>query len=216
MEISTGGVKRYCKAMRAAGTIYLWGANSEVITGALFESLKKRFGTKHYQKMSIENIEGKIGADCSGFLYPLSGHDNTAAGYYEECVERGDISKMPKDKMCLIFRREKGTIVHVGIYDGSGMLYEMWEGCEYREFKESEWTCYGIPEWIKQTEKPLAAGDTVTLEAEVTGYRTAKDAENKTNPVNVVVKGNYYVYKVYGKAVNVSKLKSRPGSWVML
>lgn len=215
-KISAEGVKRYCKWMYAAGAIYLWGADAEVLTSDLLESLKKRFGTKHYQKISIENNEGKIGADCSGFLRPLSGHDNTAAGYYNECTKRGDISKMPKDKMCLVFRRQEGSIVHVGIYMGDGTTYEMYNGCEHKEFNEKKWDCYGIPTWIVQTKKALAVGDRIALEEEVNGYKTAADAEKGTNFVHKVVPGDYYVYKLYGKAVNISKYKNSPGSWVVL
>lgn len=215
-KISAEGVKRYCKWMFDAKAIYLWGADVEVLTSELLESLKKRFGTKHYEKISIENNEGKIGADCSGFLRPLSGHDNTAAGYYKECTKRGDISKMPKDKMCLVFRKQEGIIVHVGIYMGDGTTYEMYNGCEYKKFSSTKWDSYGIPEWIEQTKKALAVGDKVTLEEEVNGYRTAKDAENKTNVVHKVVPGDYYVYKLYGKAVNISRYKNSPGSWVVL
>lgn len=215
-KVSAEGVKRYCKWMYAAASVYVWGADCEVITSELLDSLKRRFGTKHYQTVSIENVEGKIGADCSGFLRPLSGYDNTAAGYYKECVKRGDISKMPKDKMCLVFRNENGSIVHVGIYMGDGTTYEMNNGCEHKEFDEKKWSCYGIPEWIVQTQKPLAVGDKITLDEEANGYRTAKDAENGTNVVHKVVPGDYYVYKLYGKAVNISRYKTSPGSWVIL
>lgn len=215
-KISASGVIRYCQWMLAAGAIYVWGADGEVITSEKLDSLKRRFGTKHYQKMSIENVEGKIGADCSGFLRPLSGEDNTAAGYYSECIIRGDIKKMPKDKMCLVFRRQEGAIVHVGIYVGDGTTYEMYNGCERKTFNEKNWDCYGIPEWIVQTKKAIAVGDKITLEEEVNGYRTAKDAENGTNVVHKVVPGDYYVYKLYGKAVNISRYKTSAGSWVVL
>lgn len=215
-KVSSEGVTRYCKWMFAAGALYVWGADCEVITSDLLDSLKRRFGTKHYQKLSIENAEGKIGADCSGFLKPLSGKDNTAAGYYSDCIISGDIKKMPKDKMCLVFRKENGAIVHVGIYMGDGTTYEMYNGCEHKEFSEKKWDCYGIPAWIVQTKQVLAVGDRITLEEEVNGYRTAKDAENGTNFVHKVVPGDYYVYKLYGKAVNISKYKNNPGSWVVL
>lgn len=215
-KVSAEGVKRYCKWMYSSGALYVWGADCEVITSELLDTLKRRFGTKHYQTVRIENAEGKIGADCSGFLKPLSGHDNTAAGYYKECTKKGDVTKMPKDKMCLVFRTEEGIIVHVGIYMGDGTTYEMYNGCEHKEFNEKKWDFYGIPDWIVQSNKVLAVGDRITLEDEVNGYRTAKDAENGTNVVHKVVPGDYYVYKLYGKAVNISRYKNRAGSWVVL
>lgn len=216
MGISAEGVRRYWKSLEAAGTIYLWGADGEVITADFFESLKDRFGTSHYQKLSIENIEGKFGADCSGALKRLSGKDNTASGYYAECVIKGDIKKMPKDKMCLVFRREEGKIVHVGTYMGDGTTYEMYNGCEHKAFNEKKWDCYGIPAWIVQSKKPLVVGDKIILDEDIDGYRTAKDAENKTNAVHKVVCGVYYVYKTHGRAVNITRYKNNPGSWVTL
>lgn len=216
MKVNASGVKRYGKMMHRAGSVYLWGANCEIITEELLDSLKERFGTKNYTDISLEDVEGKIGADCSGFLKPLSGSDDTAAGYYNSCKEKGKISKMPADKVCLIFRKGSSKIEHVAIYAGDGTLYEMRNGCEHREFKASEWDFYGIPEWIEQTEKPLAAGDTVVTDKDLTGHSTAADAIAGKNVRNRVVAGKYIVYKVYGKAVNLTKSKGCPGSWVVL
>ncbi len=215
-KVSASGVIRYGKMMRAAGSVYLWGADVEIITEDLIESLKSRFGTENYKNISLEDVEGKIGADCSGFLHPLSGKDNTAEGYYSECIEKGNVEKMPEKVVCLIFRQESGKIVHVAIYTGDGMLFEMWNGCEYRKFVASEWSFYGIPDWIEQMDKPLAAGDTVQIAKELTGHNTAADAVAGKDVRNRVVPGKYIVYKVYGKAVNVTKTKGSPGSWVVI
>ena len=104
-KISANGALQFLKSMHAAGAAYLWGANCEVITEELLESLKDTFGEEHYKKVSLDKVEGKIGADCSGLAEPLSGEDNTAAGYYASCEVKGKISEMPRNKICLIFRR---------------------------------------------------------------------------------------------------------------
>ncbi len=218
-KISAAGVLRYCKSMFLADAVYLWGANVEVITKELFETLKKSFGAKYYNEITFENVEGKIGADCSGFLYPLSGVDNTAAGYYSACEDRGKISRMPKDKVCLIFRKEGTKIVHVAIYTGTGMLYEMYDGCEYRGFIESEWTYYGIPEWIEKQEDRLMAGGTVTTTEPLPIYNNAQDAKAGRNALKkTYAAGVYYVYKIDAStgAVNITKTKDEPGAWVIL
>lgn len=215
--ISAEGVKRYCASMHTAGAVYVWGADGQVITAELIETLKKRFGTSHYTDIDLVEVEGRIGADCSGFLTALSGTDTTAAGYYEQCKVKGKAADLPADKVCLLFRQEGGKIVHVAVYTGDKLLTEMWDGCEQRAFKPSQWTFYGIPAWIEQqADKPLAAGDRVTITKELTGHNTAADAMAKKNVRNRVVPGTYYVYKVYGKAVNISKIKGSPGSWVVL
>lgn len=218
-KISAAGVLRYCKSMFLAGAVYLWGANVEVITKELFAELKKSFGAKNYEKITFEEVEGKIGADCSGFLCPLSGEDNTAAGYYSACPDRGKISRMPKDKVCLIFRKEGAKIVHVAIYNGEGMLYEMWDGCEYRKFVESEWTYYGVPAWIEKQDDKLVVGGTVTVKKALLAYNNAENAKNGVKPLkNKYAAGVYYVYKIDAPtgAVNITKDKEEPGAWVIL
>jgi len=215
--ISAEGVKRYCDSMHAAGAVYVWGADGQVITAGLLETLKKHHGTDHYKDLDLADVEGRIGADCSGFLTSMSGTDTTAAGYYGKCKTKGKAADLPADKVCLLFRQENGSIVHVAVYTGDGRLTEMWNGCEQRKFQPSQWTYYGIPDWIEQqTKKPLAAGDKVKITKELTGHNTAADAMAGRAVRNRVLPGTYYVYKVYGKAVNVSKIKNSPGSWVVL
>lgn len=215
--ISAAGAKRYCAAMHAAGAVYVWGADGQIITGELISSLKKKFGALYYEDIDVKEVEGRPGADCSGFLTAMSGMDTTAAGYYENCKVKGMAAELPADKVCLLFRSENGRIVHVAVYTGDGTLTEMWNGCERREFKPSQWTYYGVPDWIEQqTDKPLAAGDTVTVSKELTGHHTAADAVAGKNVRSRVMPGTYHVYKVCGKATNITKTKGVPGSWVVL
>lgn len=216
--ISAEGTRRYCRTMCVAGVVYLWGADVQIITAKLLEDLKKHFGASHYEGIHLEDVEGRIGADCSGFLKPLSGVDLTAEGYYKQCKVKGKATDLPADMTSLLFRQEAVKIVHVAIYTGDGMLTEMYDGCEQRAFDPSEWTFYGIPDWIEQqtAKKPLAAGDKVKVTKELTGHNTAADAMAGRAVRNRVVPGEYYVYKVYGGAVNVSKIKNCPGSWVVL
>lgn len=219
-KISANGVLQFLKSMHAAGAVYLWGANCEVITEELLENLKDTFGEEHYVNVSLDQVEGKIGADCSGLAEPLSGEDNTAAGYYASCEVRGSVSEIPKDIVCLIFRREKKQIVHMAFYTGDGMLYEMWSGCDHKEFVESEWTEYGIPDWIIQDEKEsLSVGDKITVKTELKRYNTAWDAKHDVRAKKELYEpGEFYVYKIDPDtgAVNISKTKGEAGSWVML
>ena len=216
-KISADGVLRFLKSMHAAGVVYLWGANCEVITEELLESLKDTFGEEHYVNVLLDQVEGKIGADCSGLAEPLSGEDNTAAGYYASCKVRENVSEMPRDRICLLFRREKGEIVHMAFFTGDGMLYEMWSGCDHKEFIESEWTEYGIPEWIEQPDKLIVGGTVITKES-LKAYNNAQNAKNGVKPLKKYAAGVYYVYKIDEKtgAVNITKTKDKPGAWVML
>lgn len=216
--ISAEGVKRYCAAMYAAGVEYVWGADVEVITEELLAEKRARFGTGHYKDVVLCDVEGKLGADCSGFLTPIAGIDRTAESHYKTCAVKGKAADLPVGKVCLIFRMENDKIVHVAVYVGDGSLYEMWNGCVHRRYKQSEWTYYGIPAWIEEqsADKLLVAGDKVTVAKQLTGHITAAEAMAQRNAKGYVLPGTYYVYKVYGKAINVTKKQGCPGSWVVL
>lgn len=215
--ISAEGVKRYCAAIHAAGAVYVWGADVEVITDELIEEKKIRWGTRHYESLNLCDVEGKLGVDCSGFLTPISGVNWTAEGYYKMCEKKGKAADLPADKVCLLFRAEDGKVVHVAVYTGDGMLYEMWDGCEHREFKPRQWTYYGIPAWIEEQEPELLVpGDKVTITKKLSKHNTAMEAMSGRNAKGYALPGTYYVYKVYEGSTNITKKKDVPGSWVVL
>ena len=132
--------------------IYVWGANSEIITKDLTDKLYKTYGSKTYNKTYYDNKYkegyGKIGADCSGSIYPLSKKDNTAKGYYNACSKKGSIDNMPSNIACLVFN---SSFSHVGAYLGNGQTIEMKsskENCVKQNFQKSRWAYYGIPNWL--------------------------------------------------------------------
>lgn len=137
--------------------IYVWGANSERITRKLMDKLFSWFTSKTYNKTYYDGklIEGfeKIGADCSGSFYPISGFDSTAQGYYGRCKESGSIVKIPRSKVCQVFHYSiiQGKITHIGLYLGNGYTIEMRnskDNCVKQKFNPFRWTYYGIPDWI--------------------------------------------------------------------
>lgn len=205
-------VKRYCDAVYAMKPIYLWGANMEVLTEKLLLKLKQRFGEEHYKKINMSIHEGLYGADCNGLAAPISPSDMTAAGYYTSCTEKGPATKTPQDLTCFLFREEVGKVVHMAIYTGDGLLYEMWEGCRKREFVPSEWSYYGIPDWIEQDAGPKM----VHLGKATKVYRSAQDAINGKGYVAIYPAGDYYLYKTYKTASNITKTEGVPGGWCVI
>lgn len=142
----------------AGGAIYVWGANAELITKALMTKLFKRFGSKTYTKAYYDNKLkeglGKLGADCSGSIYPLSKNDKTAKGYYQSCEKTGPIKDLPKDIACLVFNKD---FTHVGAYLGNNTTIEMMSSqrnCVKQTFNPSRWAYYGIPSWLDTTVEP--------------------------------------------------------------
>jgi len=67
--------------------------------------------------------------------------------------QRGDINEIPKDKLCLVFRKgNKGEMVHIGVYLGNGKVIEA-KGADYgvveTDLEGSTWTNWGVPEGLE-------------------------------------------------------------------
>lgn len=147
---------KYFENLYSNHAVYLWGANGQKITPELCDKLYKSFGngtyTKAYYNNKLKYGQGRIGADCSGAMYPISGFDDTAQGYYNRCPLRGNIGQIPKDKPCLVFKgKNDKKINHIGFYCGNGQVIEMKsskDDCVKRPLKDGNWKYYGVPSWI--------------------------------------------------------------------
>lgn len=143
-------------ALNASEWIYVWGANGEKITPELMEKLYKNYGSASYPEAYYKNKlkfgQDKMAADCSGFLHPLSGYDDTAQGYYKSCRTKGTIESIPENDVVLVFKRNNaGHMYHVGIYLGDGMVAEMASSrlnYQHKSLRGGGWTHWGRPEWI--------------------------------------------------------------------
>ena len=155
-------VVSYFENLYANKAIYLWGANSELITKQLCDKLFKTYGSSIYNKQYYDNKfkegAGRIGADCSGAMCPVSGFDTTAQGYYNKCSQRGNITSIPKDTPCLVFKgKSTSTINHIGFYLGNGYVVEMKsskDNCVKGKLSTGNWKWYGIPNWIEYSSVP--------------------------------------------------------------
>lgn len=217
--ISAKGFETYLESIHKATAIYMWGADVEIGTEDLLKNKIKIFGEKHYKKLTVDKIEGKICADCSGLFTPLSGVNITAQMYYDRCIQKGSIWQIPKNKKCLIFRKQGNEIVHVAGYLGNGYLIEMWDGCDKRKFAEADWDYYGFPTWLGEQEDVLLEDGTVTIKDSIKVYNTAYDAKkNKSVLPFTYPAGTYYIFKVHKLtgAVNITTKKGTPGAWVIL
>lgn len=147
-------VKEY--ALAASSWLYVWGANSEKITVALMDRLYRDYGSfsypRSYYDKKLAAGAGKMAADCSGFLMPLSGYDDTAQGYYHSCPQKGVAASLPKNQVCLVFKRNSsGRMYHVGIYLGDGTVAEMASSAanyQHCSLSANGWTHWGKPKWI--------------------------------------------------------------------
>lgn len=156
MSKNVKDVISYFENLYANKAIYLWGANGEIITQQLCDKLFKTYGSSTYNKQYYDNKlkEGlnKIGADCSGAMCLVSGFDTTAQGYYNKCNTKGNISSIPKDTPCLVFKgKSTSAINHIGFYLGNDYVVEMKsskDNCVRGKLSTGNWKWYGIPNWI--------------------------------------------------------------------
>lgn len=134
--------------------IYVWGMNCETITPESIDRAIKYHSSSTYPRSyflaKLEEGLNHIGADCSGSFYPVSGFDTTAQGYYNRCVEKGNIKDIP-GKPCMVFIKGKTKIDHIGWYDGLGSVYEMKNSkanCRHDKLSARNWTYYGVPAFV--------------------------------------------------------------------
>lgn len=210
--ITDVAVKEYCKSMKLAKPRYVWGADGQVITEDLIEFLSAQFGDSHYKKEEILLYQGHLAFDCSGFLTPISGKNWTAQRYFEACTKTGLSKAMDLKQVQLVFRMKNGNIVHTGIYTGNTYTYEMYEFCDVKKIDKEYWTHFGIPTWIHYT-APGESG-TFKLEFQVPGYYTASDAISCVNARTTLAPGVYFIFRKVTGALNLTKQKGTPGSWI--
>lgn len=143
--------------LNLSNAIYVWGANGQIITKELMDKLHKSYGTSTYNKAYYDNKlkegQGKVGADCSGAIYPISGYDTTAQGYYNRCVKRGAILSIPRNKVCLVFKKNSsGVINHVGCYTGDGYVSEMASSkanYQRKPLDNNGWDYWGFADFVE-------------------------------------------------------------------
>ena len=185
--------------------IYLWGANSEKITKELCDRLFKSYGSSTYNRQYYDNKlkegAGRIGADCSGAMCPVSGFDTTAQGYYNKCSTKGNISSIPKDTTCLVFKgKSTSAINHIGFYLGNGYVVEMKsskDNCVKSKLAKGGWKWYGIPNWIDYSSAPTPNTSSIIKCVDVSSYQ--KDINwNLVKSAGV----NHAILKVIRKDLN--------------
>ena len=159
--------KEHYQNLYANKAVYVWGANGQIITKDLTNKLYKTYGSSTYNKTYYDNKAkegvGRIGADCSGSIYPLSKADNTAKGYYDECNKKGSINNLPANTACLLFNK---NFTHVGAYMGDGTTIEMMSSirnCVKQKLQKSRWAYFGIPKWLESNDTTQISSVTTNI-----------------------------------------------------
>lgn len=210
--VTQAQLKQHFLDLGSKGAIYVWGANGQTITQVLCDMLCSRHGNAKYNKayydQKLKEGLGKIGADCSGAIFPVSGYDTTASGYYKKCVEKGAISTMPRNKVCLVFKVDSDMdITHVGCYTGDGYVSEMASSTlnyQRKPLENNGWDLWGMPDFISD---PHSVMESDKYYAKYTGKSSSLDTILKDIGVPTKYTGNKYNRIPLAEANGISNYK---------
>lgn len=135
MSKTNSGLLSYAKAQ--VGLPYWYGTYGQTANASLYGSKKKQY-PDYYTADDFKSQYGKRVHDCCGLIKgylwsetatstPVykSSQDKSASGMYAAATTKGKISTLPKTAGLLVFKGESTSkITHVGVYDGSGYVYE--------------------------------------------------------------------------------------------
>ena len=124
------------------------GSKVQPLTPDLLKKLK-------YNYPEFKERNGKDSFDCSGLAMNalreagINIHRNEEYTWAEDLKQRGNIKNMPKDKLCLLFKKNSnGKMTHIGIYIGNGKVIEA-KNADYgiveTDLNDVNWTNWGIP-----------------------------------------------------------------------
>ena len=229
-------VSEFTRYIRSkVGSAYLWGGQGESLF-SLLRKLAKQNGQSDAKTeqtiafMKSKGIKDIEVFDCSGLsvsyflsVGAISG-DMTADAIYRKCkkISKGEIRE--GDMAFLL--NSSGKATHIGyMVDKKTVVHALNQsrGVIEEDVNQRKWV-FGRPEFcleydLKEPKTEVAdlkPGDKITLSKAMNGYNTAANALAAVNPVVPYPAGEYYVYKVYGKAVNITKKKGTAGAWVVL
>lgn len=165
MSKTNSGLLAYAKAQ--LGLPYWYGTFGQIGTAALYSSKKAQYPS-YYAAKDFPNQYGKRVHDCvgliKGYLWSDSAasvpkynaaQDKSAQGMYSASKEKGSITSFPKRKGQLLYKgKTASSIIHVGIYDGEGYVYEA-KGHAYGVVK----TLYKASEWQYWSQCPYITDD---------------------------------------------------------
>ena len=231
-------VSEFIKYVRSkVGSAYLWGGQGETVFGQI-RKLARQMGQSEAETEQMLAYMESVGVkdigffDCSGLAVEkllregAIRYDMTADGFYTACTEIEKKDVRPGDMVFLLNADERA--IHIGyVVDKNTVVHALNQakGVIEEPLEKRKWK-FGRPEFCLEydldeetTEEDagtLKDGDEVTLMKAVSGYMTAADALAGKNAVAAYPSGTYYVFMVYGGAVNITRTKGVPGAWVVL
>ena len=145
-------VVEYAKSKIRCG--YIWGATGQKCTQALINKLSKN---RHVDPNIAKKWIGKEVFDCAGLVAKAFQQVGirlatgaTSAWGKTSWQSKGEISTLPKNKVCILYRQEGGKMQHTGIYLGNGEYIHAKGSREgvVKERMPGKWTHWGIPKGL--------------------------------------------------------------------
>ena len=216
------------------GSAYLWGGQGERLYDiiAMYADKKNQSESNTVKMLGFledKGIQDIQFFDCSGlgvdFLLKQGAVscDMTANGIYKECEKISEKEARPGDMAFLV--NSSGKATHIGyIVEDNIVIHALNQskGVIEEDLTKRKWV-FGRPDFCLEYDleqkievSSLKPGDKITIDKKINGYNNAANAMAAVNPTVTYLAGAYYVYKVYGQAVNITKKKGVAGAWVVL
>ena len=187
MAKTNSGLVAYAKAQ--VGKPYWYGTYGQLASASLYKSKKAQYPS-YYTASDFESQYGERVHDCvgliKGYLWSSSttatpvyssSQDWSAKTTYSKATTKGKIATFPKTKGLLVFKGSTAsTINHVGVYDGSGYVYEA-KGHAYGVVK----TTYKASDWTFWAQHPLITDDTTSGTSTSASTSTSTTASSTTS-----------------------------------
>lgn len=223
MSKTNSGLVSYCAAQ--VGKPYWYGTYGQTASESLYTSKKSQYPS-YYTATDYASQYGKRVHDCAGlikgYLWSTSAtstptykasQDLSAKGMYSAATTKGKISTFPKKAGQLVFKGSStSSISHVGVYDGSGYVYEA-KGHAYGVRK----TLYSSSDWTYWAQHPDITDDssdsTTSAESSTTSSNSTSTSAS-TSSVTASAKAQSYDADLAGtyKVTASSGLNIRDGA----
>ena len=180
-------------ALSRVGYPYVWGTYGQKLTESLLNQLVAKHGADTVHPEKAKKYIGKICYDCAGFVakafntvgISLSTGANSAWNN-AKWASSGTIDKMPKDRVCVLYRRKNDRMQHTGIYIKGNQVVHA-KGIDYGVVKEAfstSWTHYGIPQNFYSDDIPTTPSTPVNPPSPGSYPFNAKVVVSKGSTVN--------------------------------
>lgn len=199
--VSQQEAKEYYMNMFYGKAVYVWGMNAPTIIDdkSIRDTMLAYSSPKYTEKYYADKLKegrGRIGSDCSGMHYGISGYDVTADQYYKRSVKaglkNGKIKTLPRNKIVLLFKSKNGICEHTGtwipgvgaihmksskanvVIDSEPTYFDLWAYADFIDYSTPDIEVFDFKAWVKSLQRTLNDyGKTIKIDGSF-GSKTLK------------------------------------------